>query len=254
MGDNLPAVDLGTGKTAIAVSAGDGYTCAVLNEGSVKCWGLNSGNLGLGDTSYRGNMPNQMGDNLPAVDLGTGKKAIAVSAGVISTCALLSDGSVKCWGYNGAGELGLGDSIARGGEPNQMGDNLPSVDLGAGKTATQIRAGGDSACALLNDSSVKCWGFNTNGELGLGDSLPRGNKPNQMGDSLPAIQFGTEKTVVALSTPATNTCALLNDGSVKCWGYNFTGELGLGDTSNRGDMPNQMGDNLPTVKLFSSVW
>jgi alpha-tubulin suppressor-like RCC1 family protein len=254
MGDNLPAVNLGTGKTAVAISKGYYHTCALLNNGSVKCWGYNDfGGLGLGDRYARGDGPNEMGDNLPAVNLGTGKTAVAISSGIDYTCALLNDGSVKCWGYNGYGQLGLGDTSHRGDGPNEMGDNLPAVNLGTGKTAVAIAGGFHHTCALLNDGSVKCWGYNGEGDLGLGDASSRGDGPNEMGDNLPAVNLGTGKTAVAV-TGSDHTCALLNDGSVKCWGYNGYGQLGLGDTSKRGDGPNEMGDNLPTVKLFSQVW
>ena len=71
MGDALPAVNLGTGRTAKMIGAGDHHTCAVLDDDSVKCWGRNDyGQLGLGDTSNRGDGPGEMGDNLPIVDLG----------------------------------------------------------------------------------------------------------------------------------------------------------------------------------------
>lgn len=66
MGDALPAVDLGTGRTAVAVTAGDGHTCAILDDASTKCWGNNgTGRLGLGDTLKRGAAPGEMGDALP---------------------------------------------------------------------------------------------------------------------------------------------------------------------------------------------
>src|SRR5689334_7622673 len=108
MGDALPAVDLGTGKIATAVatrSATEGdtgiSTCALLSDGSVKCWGSNIfGELGLGDTQSRGDAPGEMGDALPAVDLGTGKRAIAILGGGVQNCALLEGGTVKCWGAN----------------------------------------------------------------------------------------------------------------------------------------------------------
>lgn len=74
---------------------------------------------------------------------------------------LLNDGSVKCWGLNGHGQLGLGEELpVRGDDPADMGHNLPAVNLGSGKTATALAAGGWHTCALLNDGSVKCWGQN----------------------------------------------------------------------------------------------
>ena len=118
----------------------------------------------------------------------------------------------------------------------------------------QVTAGNSHACALLTGGIVKCWGYNGNGELGLGDTAWRGDEPNEMGGNLPAVNLGTGTTAVAISAGRHHTCALLDDFSVKCWGSNEHGELGLGDTAVRGDGPNEMGDNLPTVKLFSALW
>ncbi|HMQ27905.1 MAG TPA: carboxypeptidase regulatory-like domain-containing protein, partial [Acidimicrobiales bacterium] len=134
------------------------------------------------------------GDPPPAVDPGAGRPATAVSAGLNHTCALLDDATVKCWGNNGAGELGLGNTTLRGDGPNEMGDGLPAVDLGTGRTATAVTAGGrldgngnGSTCALLDDGSLKCWGANNSGQLGLGDTANRGDGPGEMGDALPAV-------------------------------------------------------------------
>lgn len=252
MGDNLPSLSLGTGKTVVWLSAGSQHTCALMNDGSIKCWGTNqNGQLGLGDAANRGDDPGEMGDNLPSVDLGTGKTATAVSAGDFHTCALLNDGSVKCWGRNHAGCLGLGDEEERGDEPGEMGDNLPSVDLGVGKTATSITAGSTHTCALLNDNSVKCWGHATFGALGAVANYGLGDEPGEMGDNLPPVSLGASKSAVAISAGNLHTCAILNDGNVKCWGYNAGGQLGLGDTVSRGDDPGEMGDNLPPVSLGS---
>jgi len=256
MGDALPPVDLGKGKIAIGLAAGTYHTCALLQGGSVKCWGYNgTGQLGLGDTLPRGDTPGQMGDALPPVDLGTGAITVALAAGDFHTCALLQGGSVKCWGLNDYGQLGLGDQVDRGLGPGQMGDALPAVNLGTGKEAIAIAAGlandnRNSTCALFGDGSVKCWGGNTNGELGLGDNLHRGDGPGEMGDALPAADLGTGKKAIAIAGAGWAHCALLEGGSVKCWGVNNYGALGLGDTLSRGNMPGQMGDALPTVKLW----
>jgi alpha-tubulin suppressor-like RCC1 family protein len=122
----LPEVELG-GATAIALALGDAHTCALLEEGQVRCWGGNdNGQLGRGDSATR-KSPGAPAESV--VDLGTGERARSIAAGTRHTCALLEDGSVKCWGLNGAGQLGLGDSAARGTRPGQMGDQLPRVDL-----------------------------------------------------------------------------------------------------------------------------
>lgn len=250
MGDNLPAVDLGTGRTAVSVSIGQEYTCAVLDNGSVKCWGANNlGQAGLGDTAVRGNAPGEMGDDLPAVDLGTGRTAITVSASVSFTCALLDDGSVKCWGSGGTGALGQGNTANRGDGAGEMGDDLPAINLGTGRSAVAITTGGSHVCAVLDNGSVKCWGFSIDGGLGLGNTSGRGDGPGEMGDALPAVSLGTGRTAVGVSAGSSHTCAVLDDGAVKCWGWNIVGQLGLGDTDNRGDGPGEMGNSLPVVAL-----
>jgi alpha-tubulin suppressor-like RCC1 family protein len=253
MGDNLPAVSLGTNRTAKALSAGGSHVCALLDDNSVKCWGDNSsGQLGLGDTNSRGDQANQMGDNLLAVALGTGRSVKAIAAGDDHTCALLDDNTVKCWGYNQDGELGLGDGNTRGDQAGEMGDNLPVVALGNGHTAQGLAAGALHSCVLLDDNTVKCWGYNQDGELGLGDKTTRGDQPGEMGASLPMVALGSGRTAKAITSGqmAGHTCALLDNDTIKCWGYVAFGRLGLGDgANNRGDQPNEMGDNLPSVDL-----
>ena len=112
------------------------------------------------------------------------------------------------------------------------------MDLGTGRTAKAISAGGSFSCALLDNGFIKCWGHNSYGQLGLGDRSNRGGSANEMGDNLPAVSLGTGRTVKSISSGAYHTCALLDDGSVKCWGRNNEGQLGLGDTFNRGDGAN----------------
>jgi alpha-tubulin suppressor-like RCC1 family protein len=253
MGGNLPFVSLGTGLRVkkVGLSSGSGHICALFDNGRVKCWGDNQlAQLGLGDSVNRGEMASQMGDNLPFVDLGTGRTVTTISVGAFYTCVILDTGKVKCWGTNRLGELGLGDTTSRGGAPGQMGDNLPIVNLGACHTVKAVSAGRwGHVCAILGNGQVKCWGTNQEAELGVGDSMNRGDKPDQMGDALPAVRLGTGRTATAIATGMWHTCALLDNGKVKCWGQNSEGELGVGDRLSRGNHASDMGDNLPEVDL-----
>jgi cysteine-rich repeat protein len=250
MGDALPTVNLGTGRSAFAISAGIYSTCAILDNRSVKCWGYNSfGQLGLGDTQSRGDATGEMGDALPAVDLGAGRSALAIGFGTYHACAVLDDYSLKCWGYNNAGQLGLGDLNNRGDVMGEMGDALPRVSLGSGYVPRVVSGGDAYTCTLSFGGQVKCWGSGTYGRLGLGDQTQRGDGPGEMGDSLPAVSVGTNRSVLSFEVGATHACALLDDLSIKCWGQNSQGSLGLGDSNNRGDTTGEMGDALLAVPI-----
>ncbi len=251
MGNSLPTIVLGTDRTVVATATGVFDACALFDNGSVKCWGGDDdGELGQGNTAVQGTLGTAMGDDLPPIALGTGRKAVAISAGSFFNCALLDNGSVKCWGRNINGQLGVGDSSARGDEPGEMGDNLPAVNLGAGRTAVAILRRQSPPCAVLDNGSVKCWGNNNSGQLGLGNTTARGGSPGSMGDNLPAVNLGTGRTAVAIAAGTVSTCALLDDGTVKCWGDGSNGTLGSGRHGGpRGRSPGEMGDSLPAVNL-----
>ena len=122
---------------------------------------MTCGQLGYGDTTSR-NSP----EATAVVDLGSGRTAKMVSAAEYHTCAILDDDTLKCWGNNGDGQLGYGDSTSR---------NSPEatavVDLGSGRTAKMVSAARIHTCAILDDDTLKCWGDGMMvGELGYGDS------------------------------------------------------------------------------------
>ena len=93
-----------------------------------------------------------MGNSLRAVQLGTGRSAVALALGWLHSCALLDDASVKCWGRNRYGQLGLGDTLDRGDDGGEMDDSLPSVPLG--RAVVQIAAGSFHTCTLLDDGQL----------------------------------------------------------------------------------------------------
>ncbi|MFM7900094.1 MAG: hypothetical protein ACKO97_14165, partial [Actinomycetota bacterium] len=139
MGDALGAVALGTGRTANSISSGTSHTCALLDNNTVKCWGNGaSGRLGSGATTSLGDAAGEMGDNLVAVDLGTGRTAKAISVGDAHSCAVLDNNTVKCWGSGSSGRLGYGATASLGDEANEMGDALSVVALGTGRTVSSV--------------------------------------------------------------------------------------------------------------------
>jgi alpha-tubulin suppressor-like RCC1 family protein len=210
MGDNLAAVDLGSGRTATAITSGHSHNCALLDDGTVKCWGQNAyGQLGQGNTATIGNQANQMGDNLSPIDLGTGRTATAITAGNFHTCAILDNATMKCWGRNNHGQLGQGSTTNLGSASGQMGDDLPPIDLGTGRTATAITAGLFHTCAILDNATMKCWGRSQYGQLVQGSNRTIGDQPGEMGDNLSPINLGTGLTALSTAASGSNqTCVV----------------------------------------------
>ena len=193
-----------TGATYI--SAGDLHTCAITTEGGVRCWGSNdSGQLGDGTTTDRAT---------PVYVVGLESGVAAVSAGTNHTCALISDGGVKCWGT--AGGI-LGDGTA-----NHSSIPVDVVGLSTGVMA--VSAGSSSSCVLTTAGGVKCWGSNGSGHLGDGTDRHR---------FTPVDVVGLASGVIQISAGRGHACALSKAGGVKCWGIGINGQLGDGASTDR---------------------
>lgn len=250
LGDNLPFVDLGTDFVAIGIAVGSAHACVWTEAGALKCWGNNEyGQLGTQRAGTIGDEPGEMGDDLQVVDLGPDAHVRQVVAGSVHTCALLGDGSVTCWG---GATPPRGSALEPEPQPPSravlglekdepriapLGEDLPRVDLGADVHAVAIDGDRIGTCALLDTGGLKCWGPNSFGQLGQEHDEFLGDAPGQMGDSLPEIDLGRDRTVTAFSMHDGTACALLDDDSVKCWGR----ETGAGEE------PGTMGDNLVPV-------
>ena len=252
MGEGLAPVDLGVNARVDSLSAGWSHTCALLESGEVYCWGANgSGQLGTGDAQPRRDHEDRL--ELTAVRLGQGLTVSQIVSGGAHNCVLFDNGRVKCWGANGHGQLGLEDERDRGTQENDLGDALPFLDLGEGRRAAGLSAGGQHTCALLDDASVVCWGRGHLGQLGLGNRDTIGNQPNEMGAGLIAVNTGSDVPTVKITTGQNHTCALDADGVARCWGANIRGQLGRDSVDTIGDDPDEMGRALVAVIVRESI-
>ncbi|MCB0977911.1 MAG: hypothetical protein KDB02_10680 [Acidimicrobiales bacterium] len=186
----------------VAVSAGNEHTCAALASGVLKCWGAND-NGQLGDDSGSDH------STTPVTVTGlVGKSVFAVSASKFHTCAALTDGTARCWGFNGSGRLGNGTNVS---------STTPVVVSGLTGVA-DITTGDAFSCALRTDGSVRCWGSNNDGQLGNG---------SYDNSKVPVSPSGiTDAT--SITTGEFHTCVTRTNGSVRCWGSDSDGQLGNG--------------------------
>ncbi len=224
-----------------AIAAGQFHTCALLggdDVGTVKCWGANyAGQLGNGSAGAYSTTPVAVCDTgATAPCTGTAANgniltgAIAIAAGGSHTCALLGDGTVKCWGANDSGQLGNG-TWTNSSTPVAVcppGATAPCTGTAANGNiltgAFAIAAGYDDTCALLGDRNAWCWGSNRDGQLGNGQMPPHG----LVYSSTTPVLVHVDDAGVAITAGYYHNCALLGDGTVACWGNNRYGQLGDG--------------------------
>ncbi len=274
------------------IALGKNHSCALINDGSVKCWGdSSSGRLGFEANEVCGENPRTNPCSKKPVTISDLNNVIQIALGDNHSCAVLSDKTVKCWGYNYYGQLGnssgssnlnkqnsvsMGSSVNAGEQSNvsltdssQGSPPYPSMDSSQGSTTgegsaessvssvtpvlvsslsnvRQISLGQDHSCALLDDDTsttdneagtVKCWGnsYLDNDSSGEESSTP--------------ILVPNLSNVSQISLAYLRSCALINDGSVKCWGYNLDGWFGGSSTTNRNIPVNSFG--LTNVRQFS---
>ena len=219
--DAVGSVDLGA--RALSLVGGSGFhTCALLEDGRLRCWGGNTnGQLGYATTELVSldQVPDALGD------VQVGGPVMRAALGVRHTCVVLETGVVRCWGQGELGRLGYAseDSIFAT-TPAEYNRN---VNLGEGEAALDIAVGQDHSCALLRSGNVMCWGSNARGQLGVGavDAIGDDEEPINGG----FIDMGGRAAAIAAA--GQRTCVLTSDERVRCWGQGNTGSLGCGDCS-----------------------
>ena len=189
--------------TVAHIEIGTTHSCAISVAGAAWCWGQSTfGRLGTTASSNA---------VTPTATASLGSTASEVAAGGAHTCALLSNGTISCFGSNNMGQLGQALATTSSSTPTL-------VTLAA--TATHVTAGSQFTCALLSTAVVHCFGDNASGQLGSGSSGAARETPGAV--------TGLTGTVVDVVAGASHACAVMSTGQVRCWGKNDLGQLGIG--------------------------
>lgn len=193
------------GTTTVSISAGYRHTCAVLSNGAAACWGRGTeGQLGDGANTARVSTAVQPN--------GLGSGVTAVVAGGAHTCVVQNSG-VKCFGLNGAGQLGNGSTTS---------SNLPVTVTGL-TNATAVAAGGSHSWARTSSAGVKCWGLDQKGELGINDATVSSSATPR---DVNGLSSGQSEISAGIQHVCSRTTTV-----VRCWGFNAAGQLGNGSTN-----------------------
>lgn len=193
-------VSLSSNDIPTDIVAGGSHTCALLNNGTVKCWGNNqSGQLGNGTTS----------NSATPIIVSQINNAKQISVGGEHSCALLNDGTIRCWGNNKNGQLGNNSKIT----------STTPVVVNTLTGIASIALGKAHSCAVSSVGAVLCWGDNNFGQSG----------GSQSGSPIP-VSIATKnnkKAKAVISSGASEfTCALMDDNSFQCWGWNAHSQMG----------------------------
>ena len=228
-----------------SMRVGDSASCSLSGtDSTIKCWG----DRAYCDPDYSGSEGYYYSPPDDSFDLGDADGTFTptdVTVGAQHVCALSDGGAVRCWGENIDGQLGYGNTNRFSNAAN----NGYDVDLGTDVVAQLIKAGEDFTCILTDDGRVKCWGLNDNGQLGKGTTDTIGDGVLEMGDDLGIVTLGSDFNgyVTDICVGGGHGCALNDNNEVKCWGKNDRGQLGQGDTDNRGDAGGEMGNHLDAI-------
>jgi alpha-tubulin suppressor-like RCC1 family protein len=198
-------------RPAVQVTVGVQHACALLDDGTMGCWGANTyGQVGDGTTEQR----------LSPVVVAPGTIGQSITTSIYTTCAVLPDGGVTCWGRNHRGQVGDGTTTDRT-------SPVGARSFAEGTRLAAVAPGGSHTCVLNTAGHVWCWGLNTSGQLGRGFTSAW---ELELGEPITLPSVGRAKAIVS---GFSHSCALLVDGNVACWGGNNVGQLGDGTTTNR---------------------
>lgn len=223
--NNTTPATVSGGGTWKRISAGGWHACGIKSDNTAWCWGGNNDEA-LGSSGGNSSVPRAVAG---------GGTWLTISAGHAHTCGIKSDGTLWCWGENEDGRLGF-----------SAGAEVPTpTQVSGGGTWKSVSAGNRYSCGIKSDDTAWCWGWNLHGQLGDGSTTERATPV--------AVSGGGAWALIAAATHYTDpddgtqghTCGIKTDGSLWCWGYGGSGQLGIGSTANR---------NVPTAVSGGGAW
>jgi alpha-tubulin suppressor-like RCC1 family protein len=214
MTNTLPVNVVGLTHGAVSVTAGGSHSCAVLENGTLWCWGANNaGQLGNGERETR---------SVPTAVQRLAAEVTAAGAGALHTCALLQSGAVQCWGANVLGQVGNGATV--------ISPTLPITVTGLESGVVELVVGAHHSCARSQDGKVRCWGVKAGQYPYDSPQLPGFSSPQEVPGAEGVANLSAGGIIFQSLYPPypppvptlftfvlAETCGVTNSGEVRCW-------------------------------------
>ncbi len=231
-------------ETASQIAAGRYHACAMMSNNDLRCWGRGYyGNLGTGRSETIGD--DELPSDIDPIQLSTTETPQSIHLGLLHTCILFNNKKSSCFGYNAYGNLGLGNTTNIG--VDESADAGGFIDLSA--DTQSLAAGGNHNCSLSPAGDVRCWGYNTQGQLGLGLSSNKGD--DESVDTGILLDLGDSATSMALGQ--SHSCFLLESKKVICTGSGQYGETGYDTSSDLGTVETAIHNGAVKIKGIAPI-
>lgn len=247
-----PSFTLRRGVAVTQVSINSYTMCVLFSDSRVSCFGRSPRGAHGADTNLF----------IPVVGVGPGEylvfsstdQAVLVETGWQHSCAVFSNGRLRCWGANGQGQCGNGPPNSFAWGTGMTLSQTPFVDFSTTHVVTAVAAGAQNTCALFSNSRMRCFGNGVNGLTGLGTTSNWGSTVASSTSLLPFLTFVSlgDPPVLKLSIGQWHACMVFSGGGVACFGYNEDGALGTDSTEIWGSTAASSTSNLPFIQFSST--
>ncbi len=226
--------DNGGVENILTLKTGARHNILIFKNGKVYVWGWNKyGQLGLGDWTTR-DAPTENTQLEQIIQQNGGvNNILALEIGGYHNVLIFKNGKVYVWGYNYYSQLGLGDTTNRDTPTENFELEQIIQDNGGAENILMLETGGYHNVLIFKNGKVYVWGYNGDGQLGLGDWTSRDTPTENSKLEQIIQQNGGVENILMLKTGYEHNILIFKNGKVYVWGWNNYGQLGLGDTTNR---------------------